>query len=169
MSFTRRLDCQTCSHLGELQESTTIFTSEYWTIVLADDQLYLGRAYLISLNHVGEIEGLSDAEILDWHHSLKRYSVMTKKAFGATHITEATLMNNAYQSDQPRPHVHTHIRPRYNNPYYLPGWHITFTDPNFGHHHLPGESNDSPVSREVLVAIAYQLRSTEHSRLEHLT
>ncbi len=168
MSHIRRTDCETCCDLDDLQEVLTIFTTEHWTVQLADDQRYLGRVYLIALEHIGAIEDLSEEQILDWHKSLKRYSVMVKKAFGATHITEATLMNNAYRCAPPTPHVHTHIRPRYAKPFCLHGWDVTFTDPNFGHHHLQGDDNKLSVGRDLLVAIGYQLRASEHSRLEHL-
>ena len=160
MQYLRNVNCDTCAILNDSQGEIIIFTTEHWTVRLARDQLYLGRAYLVALNHIREIEDLTKEQLIDWHDSIKRYSAMAKKAFGATHITEATLMNNAYQSATPNPHVHTHIRPRYKTPYYFPGWDMTFADPNFGHHHL-GSENAIEFNRELLVAIGYQLRASE--------
>lgn len=40
------------------------------------------------------------------------------------------FMNNVYQEENPNPHVHWHVRPRYKNPVLFDGQ--EFTDPDFG-------------------------------------
>ncbi len=153
--------CHTCNALDTAPDSLVIFRSEFWGVTLHPDQLYLGRVYVTLLDHIPEREDLSPEQVLGWHETLKRYRTMAQKAFGAAYITEATLMNNAYQHDPPHPHVHSHVRPRYREPFHLEGWNVTFGDPNFGHHHIHGEGNERLVPHDMLVAIAYKLRATE--------
>ena len=42
-------------------------------------------------------------------------------------------MNNFYKVTAPNPHLHIHVRPRYDKPVILNG--STYTDSEFGHHY----------------------------------
>ena len=42
-------------------------------------------------------------------------------------------MNNFYKESAPNPHLHIHVRPRYDKPIVLNG--STYTDSEFGHHY----------------------------------
>jgi len=42
-------------------------------------------------------------------------------------------MNNFYKESAPNPHLHIHVRPRYDKPIVING--STYTDSEFGHHY----------------------------------
>ncbi len=131
----------------------------YWRVVLdASDQCYLGRMYITARRHVEHEEELSFEEWLDLRHVKRRIAKMAKKGLKATHITSALLMNNAYRAQDPRPHVHYHVRPRYSKPQTVGG--EVFVDLDFGEHHR----RDTPreVSPETLQEIKRLLLAVEN-------
>ena len=65
------------------------------------------------------------------------------------------LMNDAFKDSSPKPQVHWHFRPRYENPVEI-GGHV-FKDSNFGHHYLRG-ADEKIVSKEILKAINDKLQ-----------
>ena len=48
-------------------------------------------------------------------------------------------MNNAYKSENPMPHVHFHLRPRYKHPVKINGQ--TFIDNEFARHYSNGNGS----------------------------
>ncbi len=57
----------------------------------------------------------------------------TKQAFKATMFNWTCLMNNAYQSKNPKPQIHWHFRPRYSHKVKFEK--EVFDDKEFGHHY----------------------------------
>ena len=52
-------------------------------------------------------------------------------------------MNSFYKESAPDPHLHIHVRPRYDKPIVLNG--NTYTDSEFGHHYALSKSGVIPV------------------------
>ena len=52
-------------------------------------------------------------------------------------------MNDAFKSQNPRPHVHFHMRPRFNEKTAVFG--AAFEDTTFGHHYAVGGNTTLPV------------------------
>lgn len=52
-------------------------------------------------------------------------------------------MNNFYKESAPNPHLHIHVRPRYDKPIVLNG--STYTDSEFGHHYVLNKGAVIPV------------------------
>lgn len=52
-------------------------------------------------------------------------------------------MNNFYKGSEPNPHLHIHVRPRYDKPVMLNK--STYTDSEFGHHYAVNKSGIIPV------------------------
>ena len=52
-------------------------------------------------------------------------------------------MNSFYKEPAPDPHLHIHIRPRYDRPVMLNG--SAYTDSEFGHHYALNKSSEIPV------------------------
>lgn len=119
--------------------AATIAFTKHWKITYWMNQAYLGRSLIISKRHFGTYEEMTDEEAREYCEILRRYLPALKKAFGATHFNVAYLMNMAYRvekadppwkDDQPNPHFHWHVIPRYDGPRTFAG--ETFFDPDFG-------------------------------------
>ena len=52
-------------------------------------------------------------------------------------------MNSFFKEPAPDPHLHIHVRPRYDKPVLLNG--STYIDSEFGHHYAPDKSGAIPV------------------------
>ncbi len=131
--------CEVCGILLNPPENDYIIAqSTSWRITLAPDQFYPGRVFVTTLRHVRELSQLDYAEWQELHQIIKWFEPAVESALGATHLTWAALMNNAYRPrDNPKawhPHVHWHVRPRYANSFEM--FDISFKDEEFGHHHL---------------------------------
>jgi diadenosine tetraphosphate (Ap4A) HIT family hydrolase len=72
-------------------------------------------------------------EWMDLQAVIRELEAAAVHRLGATHVTWAALMNNAYQLDDPQPHVHWHVRPRYVAPTTVGD--VEMVDAEFGHHH----------------------------------
>ena len=151
-----RIDgCFSCESRDEARG--LVLSTPRHRLVIVKDQLYLGRAALITQRHVPLMSDMTISEEVEWRVILKRYEQVCIEVFGATCLTEATLMNNAYAKPDPKPHFHSHLRPRYSNPVEFAG--VLFEDPNFGQHHLHGPENVRAVEDEVVEEIASTVRA----------
>lgn len=52
-------------------------------------------------------------------------------------------MNSFYKESTPDPHLHIHVRPRYDKPVMLNG--STYIDSEFGHHYALNKSGTIPA------------------------
>lgn len=126
-----------------------IFETEFWRIVLADDQTYIGRSVIVLKRPCGDLADLTREELMDFHNAVKKLETAFRKGFDATIFNWTCLMNNAYQNDPPDPQVHWHFRPRYNHKVEFEG--EVFEDTDFGHHYARGTSRElSPDLRNKL-------------------
>jgi diadenosine tetraphosphate (Ap4A) HIT family hydrolase len=122
-----------CDYCRELNKDELIFETKFWKVVIAPDQAYLGRCYVILKRHCGDLAELENSEWSDFIEIVKKVESALKKSFNATMFNWTCLMNNAYRNDPPNPHVHWHLRPRYNHKVEFAG--EVFEDPEFGHHY----------------------------------
>ena len=62
-------------------------------------------------------------------------------------------MNNFYKEAAPDPHLHIHVRPRYDKPVMLNG--SIYTDNEFGHHYALNKSGVIPAEdrEEVFILL----------------
>jgi diadenosine tetraphosphate (Ap4A) HIT family hydrolase len=143
--------CAICQLLSNTPEHDYVVAqSGYWRITLAPDQFYVGRCYVTTLRHVPELSALSQEEWLDLHEVMRYLENSAKRELGATHVTWAALMNNAYQLPDPQPHVHWHVRPRYAERTIVGD--VVMTDEHFGHHHQRDEHQKLlPYQMEAIV------------------
>ena len=113
------------------------FETNYWKIILADDQRYLGYLIIKTKEPRQALPELTSEEQSDFFSLIKKLENFYKEKFGATMFNYSCLMNHAYR-DGETPHVHYHFRPRYKNPITVLGQ--EFKDPNFGEHYLNSSS-----------------------------
>ncbi|MCK9344690.1 MAG: HIT family protein [Candidatus Pacebacteria bacterium] len=134
-----------------------IFESQYWKVELADEQLYLGRAYVACKTKRESLSELTDLEFSDLHEVIKKYETLLKKTFGATLFNWSCLMNHAYREKPYTPQVHFHVRPRYENDVIVNG--EVFHDPNFGDQAHLTATMSKKVSPEMFTEILAKLKS----------
>ncbi len=130
-----------------------IFETTFWQVYLAENQTYLGYC-IVSLKRrdCGDLADLTAEEVLDFLELTKKFEKGVRKAFGATMFNWSCLMNLAYQNTPPNPHLHWHVRPRYDRDVIVAG--VTFVDALFGQHYeWPSAMRTVDASvREVIVA-----------------
>lgn len=134
-----------------------IFESNYWRIHLNEEQSYLGRCVIVAKKHSASLSELPSEEWLDLLEVIKKLEKSISKAFSARMHNWSCLMNDAYQESPPNPHVHWHLRPRYEKPVNFSG--KVFKDPDFGYHYNRNrnETADGAVKREIIMAIQQYL------------
>jgi diadenosine tetraphosphate (Ap4A) HIT family hydrolase len=110
-----------------------IFETDYWTIRLIPNQLYLGYCVVVLKRPCGDMAELTPDEVADFFVIAKKMEAAARQAFDATMFNWSCLMNLAYRNNPPDPQVHWHFRPRYNHPVKFAD--EIFTDPNFGSHY----------------------------------
>ncbi len=147
------MECICCK---KPDENELISETKFWKVILASDQAYLGRCYVV-LKRRGDLAELNDEEWLDFRELLKRLESALRKAFNATMFNWTCLMNNAYQNKPPNPHVHWHFRPRYNHKVEFAG--LVFEDPEFAHHYnrVRKQEVSNDVKRKIVERIKENL------------
>lgn len=157
MGFQRDPVCEICNVL-EADNDFVVLRTAFWNVVLAPDQMYLGRAYITALDHVPDLGALGPDRYMELYMVKLQYEDLVKRAFGAVHVTYAELGNHGYRTNPPHAHFHSHVRPRYRNPVVVGG--ETFVDIEFGNHHL---RDPRLVPEEVLREIFADLQAIKHA------
>jgi diadenosine tetraphosphate (Ap4A) HIT family hydrolase len=134
-----------------------VFETKHWLVVLAEEQTYLGYGIVVLKRRpCGDLADVTEDELLDFLKLVKRFEAALRSAFDATMFNWSCLMNNAYQEADPKPHVHWHVKPRYNHKVEFGG--EVFEDPNFGHHYVLLEDLDREVSDEMQDKIVVKIQ-----------
>lgn len=121
--------CIFCEELLE-QRDGLVADTPLWRILVSRDQGYLGRCMLISRFHIGNITEMSFQQNDDLLDAQVRLEYAVRSAFGANWCNWTQLGNDAFQAEDPKPHLHTHLRPRYQEPVEFKGY--EFVDHDFG-------------------------------------
>lgn len=130
--MSKRLEgCYTCEHADETKGR--VLYTEFWNVFLNPNQAHLGRVYVNLGSHAGALSELTPDEWEDYAELAPRLELGIERVFGATMFNWTCLLNNAFQEEQPKPHVHHHLRPRYDHPVEFAG--TIFEDPEFGLHY----------------------------------
>ena len=107
-----------------------IYQTRYWRVNLTDDQKLLGSSYVSLKRHCSSLSEVKATEWADLIKVIRKMESSLSKCFGATMFNWTCFMNDAYRTKPPHPHVHWHVRPRYDHKVSFGG--ITFYDKDFG-------------------------------------
>ena len=124
--------CVWCN-LSEEDKQYQVCETAFWSVFLSDEQDYIGRCILVLKRHCGSMSELTDDEWEELHRLIRKAEVCFKTALGATLCNWSCLMNSFYKESEPDPHLHIHVRPRYDGPVTVNGH--TYIDSEFGHHY----------------------------------
>lgn len=133
-----------------------IFETDYWKVVLATNQSYLGRSVIYLKRCAGALSELTKDEIIDFLEVARKLENAMKKSFNSTMFNWACLMNNAYQEAIPKPQVHWHFRPRYKEKVEFSG--LVFEDTEFGYHY--DSKRKLEVSEEIINRITKKIKES---------
>lgn len=134
--------CDWCS-LSEEDRQFQLYESRSWSVFLADEQDYIGRCILVLKRHCGSLSELTDDEWEELHSLVCKVEACLKAVLGAALCNWSCLMNSFFKEAEPDPHLHVHVRPRYDKPVMLNG--NTYTDSEFGHHYALNRSGAIPA------------------------
>lgn len=135
-------NCVWCNPSEEDQEYL-LYESEFWSVFLSDEQDYIGRCILVLKRHCGSMSELTNDEWEELRKLVCKAEACLKTVLGATLCNWSCLMNSFYKESEPDPHLHIHIRPRYDQPVTVAGH--TYIDGEFGHHYAVKKSGEIPV------------------------
>lgn len=135
-------------------EKVIILENKFWKVILDESQNYLGKSFVVLKRDCDELSKITIDELIDFHQNIVVVLEKAfKKTFNATMFNWTCLMNNAYQDENPKPKVHWHFRPRYNEKIEFAD--DTFKDPNFGHHY--DRTKEHKVSTKILKLICKEV------------
>ena len=141
-------NCDWCS-LSEEDKRFQVYESGAWSVFLSDEQDYVGRCILVLKRHCGSLSELTDAEWDELRDLVRKVEACLKAVLGATLCNWSCLMNSFYKDAAPDPHLHIHVRPRFDKPVMLNG--RTYIDGEFGHHYALNKGGEMPAEdREEL-------------------
>lgn len=147
-------DCDICEVIQTAEP--VLLETDYWRVILANDQAYLGRCFVTAKRHVASLSELTQDEWQDYIQIVKKLEVAVTNAFGADLHNWNCLMNNAFQKEPSLTHVHWHFRPRYKSKVEFAG--ETFEDPYFGQHYK--SDYKKILDAKVLKVIQLRLKET---------
>ncbi|MBO4830939.1 MAG: HIT family protein [Oscillospiraceae bacterium] len=135
-------NCDWCS-LSEEDRRFQLYETGSWSVFLSDEQDYIGRCILVLKRHCSSLSELTDDEWGELRDLICKIEVCLKTVLGAALCNWSCLMNSFYKDPAPDPHLHIHVRPRYDKPVVLGG--NAYTDGEFGHHYALNKSGAIPV------------------------
>ena len=103
-----------------------IHRGKFWTVVLNDDQGYLGRSYFALNRHETDVTKIEPAELAELWQLFAIVKASIDRLFQPDHYNYVFLMNV-------EAHLHGHIIPRYRDNRVFHD--LTFTDGALGRHY----------------------------------
>lgn len=141
-------DCCWCN-FTDAEKQNILYESVYWYVFLADKQDYLGRCVVVLKRHCANLSTIDLSEWIELKEIIAKIEDCLENVLEADLCNWSCLMNDFYKSTTPNPHLHLHVRPRYNKPIIING--NSYIDEEFGHHYdNKKESILSDGDREIL-------------------
>lgn len=122
--------CEWCAYKDD---KYLLFKSLHWSVYLSDIQDYVGRCILVLHRHCGSLSELDTSEWIDLKKIIDKLENIYQKELGAKLCNWSCLMNSFYKETTPNPHLHLHMRPRYNDALVINNH--TYIDTEFAHHY----------------------------------
>ncbi|MDE1869405.1 MAG: HIT family protein [Candidatus Micrarchaeota archaeon] len=147
------MECKYCKLIKNLDD--VVLETKHWKAKLSDEQSYLGRCVVFSKRHTADLSELNQAEWEDLRNMVIKLEGGIRVSLGARMFNWACLMNNAYQERSPVPHVHWHVRPRYDKKVKIGG--VLFEDREFGHNY--DRRRHRVISKEIREVVVKKIIS----------
>lgn len=122
--------CEWCAYKDN---KWLLYKSLHWSVYLSDIQDYVGRCILVLNRHCGSLSELDTSEWIDLKKIIDKLEYIYQKELGAKLCNWSCLMNSFYKETTPNPHLHLHMRPRYNDAIVINNH--AYIDTEFAHHY----------------------------------
>ena len=147
-------NCVWCN-LSEEDKQYQVYETAFWSVYLSDEQDYIGRCILVLKRHCSSMSELNEDEWEDLRKLICKVETCLKTVLGAALCNWSCLMNSFYKESEPDPHLHIHVRPRYDKPVMVNG--NIYTDSEFGHHYAV--KKDGEISDKDRETVFIQLKN----------
>lgn len=146
--------CNWCN-LSEDDMKYLLYESDNWRVFLADEQDYIGRCILVLKRHCPSLAELNEDEWSELLKHIKKLEKCFKTLFHVDLCNWSCLMNSFFKEDNPCPHLHIHVRPRYKNPIIINE--SVYSDEDFGHHY--SSKKDGKINLEDMMALHTKMKA----------
>ena len=140
--------CSWCN-LTDSEKRYLLIDNKYWEVYLADKQDYIGRCILVLKRHCETLSQLNNEEWAELKVLIEQLETIITNSLGANMFNWSFLMNDFYKSETPNPHLHIHVRPRFNAPITING--KTYKDEEYAHHYDNHKQNKLTESEKETV------------------
>ena len=147
-------NCVWCN-LSEEDKQYQVYETAFWSVYLSDEQDYIGRCILVLKRHCSSMSEMNEDEWEDLRKLICKVETCLKTVLGAALCNWSCLMNSFYKESEPYPHLHIHVRPRYDKPVMVNG--NIYTDSEFGHHYAV--KKDGEISHKDRETVFIQLKN----------
>ena len=147
-------NCVWCN-LSEEDKQYQVYETAFWSVYLSDEQDYIGRCILVLKRHCSSMSEMNADEWEDLRKLICKVETCLKMVLGAALCNWSCLMNSFYKESESDPHLHIHVRPRYDKPVMVNG--NIYTDSEFGHHYAV--KKDSEISDKDRETVFIQLKN----------
>ena len=147
-------NCVWCN-LSEEDKQYQVYETAFWSVYLSDEQDYIGRCILVVKRHCSSMSEMNEDEWEDLRKLICKVETCLKMVLGAALCNWSCLMNSFYKESEPDPHLHIHVRPRYDKPGMVNG--NIYTDSEFGHHYAV--KKDGEISDKDRETVFIQLKN----------
>ena len=121
-------NCEICQLLDK--PAHILMQTPHWRVSVSNNQAYLGRAYITLRTHKEVLGKLTVDEWREYQEIVQKLENAYIQAFDASPINWCCFMDHAYREDEPQPHVHWHVIPRYKQAPQIGD--IVFDDSEYG-------------------------------------
>ncbi|KZX16265.1 hypothetical protein MBCUT_09430 [Methanobrevibacter cuticularis] len=133
-----------------------IITSRYWELFLAPSQRYLGTCVLKLKRDCPNLRDLNTEEWCEFTDLVKNIEEAIIDVFNPDLFNWSCFKNASFRKSNPKPQIHWHIHPRYENPVFFEG--LKFEDPDFGYIPRPiTEKIPKNIQTKMLVILRERL------------
>lgn len=146
-------DCEICTLLDS--PAHVLMMTPNWRVSISNNQAYLGRAYITLRSHKETHGELTTEEWREFQEIVTKLEHAYRQAFLAAPISWCSFMDHAYREEQPEPHVHWHVFPRYKVAPQIDD--AIFNDPLYGD--LFDHKAERLVGDEIIEKIMQQLKT----------
>ena len=145
--------------MNEEDKRFLLYESKSWFVFLSDEQDYFGRCILVLKRHCNSLSGLNDGEWAELSDLVRKVEACLNVVLGAKLCNWSCLMNSFHKESAPEPHLHIHVRPRYDKPVIIND--NVYTDGEFGHHYALKKDGTIPDTdrKEVFIRLKEWLNS----------
>lgn len=130
--------------------NSIIYIGKNWKVYLANNQDYIGRLIITTIEHEEQLCKLNNEKILELFNIINYFEILIRKKLHAYMFNYSCLMNSFANKNKELWHIHIHLIPRYNKEIIINN--NIYNDNEFGKHYIPNrEIVIPPEDRKYII------------------